>query len=992
MVGTVKDLPSLIEYVAAEESARQKSPPQNIAALSKRNSSNGHSDRKCSGCGSSQHGPYNRNRSKQCKAYGKTCAKCGKNNHFTTICKSTTTTTKAIESSTETEQDEPSVNGFVTGMLATTMTSPSSAAPGVNSMRRTAKSNVNCIPIPHHIYDKEMREWKKRSPRSSPTIEISLSVDRQAYKDLQLNMPDFVKRPGAGHSRARIGTLDSGAQLTVMNETELQALGVKRESIFPLALSVNTVTKSSIDLVGGIFLIISAFDEKSKMKRISRQLCYISKSVAGIYLSEEACIDLGYIQQDQSAASVSAMNVKCTNTGVGSDTSCQCPRRTLPPAGPIPLPCKPVVENLPKLKEYILEKFASSAFNVCERQPLPLMDTAPPLRLFVDQQATPKAIMSPAVIPIHWQTPVKEGLDRDEALGVIAKVPVNTPVKWCSRMLVTPKTDGTPRRVIDYTTINRHAPRQLHHTRSPYTIAASVPPNQVKTVLDNWHGYHSVPIHPDDQHLTTFITPYGRYMYKTVPQGFISAGDGYTQRMDQIVQGTPNFDHCVDDSILWDVDIETNFHKVCDFLKKCSNAGCVFNPSKFQFAEQQVNFLGFKITSTGLGPTDEFVDVIKSFPVPTTLTEMRSWLGTINQVSYTFATSKQMEPFRSLLSSKLPFTWSPELNEAFIESKHEVVRQCQLGVRKFEPQRPTALASDWSRALVGCWLTQKFCQCDSTIPGCCSLGWQTVHVSSKFNTPAVANYHPVEGEAYAAAWALEKCKLFTLGNPRLVLAVDHKPLIAILGQDQEMSEVMNPRLTNFKLKSMAFNFRPVYVPGKDHVVPDTMSRRNDSPIHLLEKPGKTPPITNNVLPEYAATFGPPNWVADPQVDEIEAIEQKFIANATAQIQAVTSSDPAAGFKVITWNGLKEAATKCDEYRALHAAVLNRSVSIPETLHPYAKLIQEFTVLEEIVMLQNRVVVPSALRSNVLKYLHAGHQGVQAMLARASQTNLIVLNC
>ena len=43
------------------------------------------------------------------------------------------------------------------------------------------------------------------------------------------------------------------------------------------------------------------------------------------------------------------------------------------------------------------------------------------------------------------------------------------------------------------------------------------------------------------------------------------------------------------------------------------------------------------------------------------------------------------------------------------------------------------------------------------------------------------------------------------------------------------------------------------------------------------------------------------------------------------------------------------------------------------------------MLEEIVMLQNRVVVPSALRSNVLKFLHAGHQGVQAMLARASQT-------
>ena len=474
-------------------------------------------------------------------------------------------------------------------------------------------------------------------------------------------------------------------------------------------------------------------------------------------------------------------------------------------------------------------------------------------------------------------------------------------------------------------------------------------------------------------------------MYKTAPQGFISAGDGYTQRLDQIVQGTPNFDHCVDDSILWDEDIETNFYSVCDFLKKCSSAGCIFNPSKFQFGELEVNFLGFKITSTGLGPTDDFVNVIKSFPAPTTLSEMRSWLGTINQVSYAFATSKQMEPFRALLSSKLPFAWSPELNDAFIESKREIVRQCELGVRKFEPQRPTALATDWSRASVGCWLTQKFCLCDSTIPGCCSVGWQTIHVSSKFNTQAVSDYHPVEGEAYAAAWALEKCKLFTLGNTKLVLAVDHKPLLAILGQDQEMSEVMNPRLTNFKLKSMAFKFRPVYVPGKDHVVPDTMSRRNDSPVHLLEKPGKAPPVSNNVMPEYATTFGPPAWVSDPQIEAIEAIEQTYIASVTATIQEITSSDPAAGHTVITWNKLNKAAADCPEYRALYEAVTNREVDLSKELQPYAKMIQEFTTLENIVMLQNRVVVPLKLRADVLKYLHAGHQGVQAMLARASQT-------
>ena len=60
------------------------------------------------------------------------------------------------------------------------------------------------------------------------------------------------------------------------------------------------------------------------------------------------------------------------------------------------------------------------------------MDKAPPLRLLVDSQATLTAIISPAKIPIHWQQPVLEGLERDVALGVIIKVPVNTPVKHSS--------------------------------------------------------------------------------------------------------------------------------------------------------------------------------------------------------------------------------------------------------------------------------------------------------------------------------------------------------------------------------------------------------------------------------------------------------------------------------------------------------------------------------------------------------------------------------
>ena len=235
-----------------------------------------------------------------------------------------------------------------------------------------------------------------------------------------------------------------------------------------------------------------------------------------------------------------------------ADQPCSCPRRSLPPTDKPTLPCDPTVENLATLKQYILDRFSSSAFNVCEHQPLPLMSGSEPLRLHVDPAAKPTAIRAPSQVPLAWHTSVREGLQRDVRLGVLERVPLNTPDNWCSRMHITPKADGSPRRVVDYGPLNKHAPRQTHHTQPPWSIAASIPSNTVKSVLDAWHGYHSVPIAPEDRHLTTFLTPWGKFRYLTTPQGFISAGDGYTDRTDRIIADFPNVKKCVDDSILWD--------------------------------------------------------------------------------------------------------------------------------------------------------------------------------------------------------------------------------------------------------------------------------------------------------------------------------------------------------------------------------------------------------------------------------------------------------
>ena len=97
-----------------------------------------------------------------------------------------------------------------------------------------------------------------------------------------------------------------------------------------------------------------------------------------------------------------------------------------------------------------------------------------------------------------------------------------------------------------------------------------------------------------------------------MPQGFIAAQDGYTDRTDRIIEGVPRLKKCVDDCLLYDNSIEENFFRMCEFLSLCSSNGIIFNPKKFQFAEETVQFVGFKVTSTGVQPTDDFIENIMS--------------------------------------------------------------------------------------------------------------------------------------------------------------------------------------------------------------------------------------------------------------------------------------------------------------------------------------------------------------------------------------------
>ena len=334
----------------------------------------------------------------------------------------------------------------------------------------------------------------------------------------------------------------------------------------------------------------------------------------------------------------------------------------------LPTGFKGTDDEVPALKEWILNYYGGSTFNVCEHQPLPMMKCEP-LKLHINSDAKPVAVHKPAVVPIHWREKVFADLERDVALGVLEKVGPNTPVTWCSRMVVTSKSDGTPRRTVDLQPQNKQSVRQTHHVSTPFRLAEQVPQHTKKTITDAWNGYHSIPLHEEDRHITTFITPWGRYRYKVAPQGFLASGDGYTQRFDELIADFDNKVKCVDDTCMWAYSVTDAFLQTCKWLDLCARNGITLNPRKFQFAQDTVEFAGLTITPEKIKPNQKFLNSILQFPTPKDITGARAWFGLVNQGAYAFSVAKNMKPFRELLKPSSKFEWTDELDKVFVESK-----------------------------------------------------------------------------------------------------------------------------------------------------------------------------------------------------------------------------------------------------------------------------------------------------------------------------------
>jgi len=821
---------------------------------------------------------------------------------------------------------------------------------GVVTDAETVVPQTCSVTLGHHIFSPE--GWQRASALSHPKLRLRMTTCEEDYTNLGVPYPKIQPK--------HIDTVvDSGAQTCLWSRQAFLRNGFMLKDLIPVRHNMKAANAAPINIDGAIIVRLSGTTGAGDTAKAA-VMVYISPDTDNFYLSREAMLQLGIINSRfpqlsaANAANHDAHNSEAEVVATESSlyAECGCLRRQMPPEKParLPFPCTP--ENAEKMKAWILMFYASSTFNKCPHQKLPEME-GPPIQIHVDPNATPICLKKPAPVPIHFEKQVDSDILRDIAMDVLEPVPIGEPTRWCFKMIVTRKDDGSPRRTIDLSPLNKYCRREVHTTKSPFDLARSVPENSVKSVFDAWNGYHLVPVREEDRHLLTFSTKsFGLLRCKKAPQGYVSSGDGYNRRFMDLTADIARIERCVDDTLLHDPidELDEHWWRTMYFIELCGRAGIVLNPEKFQFCQNTVDFAGFRISKDTVEPLPKYLDAIRGFPTPKSTTDVRSWFGLVNQVSHYAQLRDMMEPFRRFLSPKEKFTWDDELDALFEESKARIIEAIREGVRIFDVSRHTCLRTDWSKKGIGYLLAQKHCECDVSLSyGCCPDGWKITLAGSRFLSPAEQNYAPVEGEALAVAWALEQTRYFTMGCDDLKVIVDHKPLTKIFG-DRRLDEIDNPRLFRLKCRTLMWRFEIQYQRGESNPFADAMSRY-------------------------------PNQYA-----ELASLSLRSVYDGEEAIYIDGIMSEADKLFAITWDTVRAASSKDESMRLLTEKITNgfpmSKKDLPDLLHGYWDVRDMLRCADGVVMYKDRIVIPPSLRGQVTENLHSAHQGVSSMYSRA----------
>lgn len=540
----------------------------------------------------------------------------------------------------------------------------------------------------------------------------------------------------------------------------------------------------------------------------------------------------------------------------------------------------------------------------------------------VSAEARPK-FYRPRSVPYAMRAKVDEELDRLLKEGIISPVKYS---EWAAPIVPVLKRSGSVRVCGDYKlTVNSASSLEQYPIPCVDDLFNTLEGGKQFSKLDLSHAYQQIVLDEESRKYLTVNTHRGLFTYNRLPFGVSSAPAIFQRTMESLLQGLPQVAVYLDDIILTGRDEADHLRTLEEVLRRLKDAGLRLQRNKCVFLQNEVEYLGHKVDMEGLHPVESKVRAIVEAPSPTTVTELKAYLGLLNYYNKFLPNlATRLAPLHHLLRKDVSWAWNKEQEDAFQKSKQLLQSAEVLG--HYSADKDLLLSCDASPYGVGAVLSHVMK--DGTEK---PLGFM-----SRTLTPAEKRYSQLDKEGLAIMFGIKRFHKYIYGRT-FTICTDHKPLISLFHEKKPVPQMGSPRVQRWAVLLRAYEYKMVYKPGKDHANADALSRL---PLPQMEEEDDT----DHVL-------------------MLDVVDEPPIT--TAQVRQWTAKDK--------------------ELSQVHQWCLKGwPREVDTSYRPYSQRRLELSVKDGCVLWGARVVIPMRGRKAILKQLHHTHPGISRMkgLARS----------
>ena len=424
-------------------------------------------------------------------------------------------------------------------------------------------------------------------------------------------------------------------------------------------------------------------------------------------------------------------------------------------------------------------------------------------------------------MPLALKDQFKQELDNMVSQGILSKLDdanVNAP-EWLNSFVVVNKPKGKLRICLDPTDLNPFIVRPVCNARTLDEIIVLLKDAVHFAVFDSTKGFFHVPLDEASKMLTAMLTPVGIYIYNVLAMGLSNATDIFESCIHQTLEGLNGTINIADDVLVFGCDYDSFKSNVISFLDRCVEKDLHLNPDKIWINIPNVPFFGQVLTKEGLRPDPHKVDVIKQWPTPTNVTELQSFLGSVNYLcKFIPYLSDLRQPLQGLLKSDSEFLWTQVHDKAFKNLKQAICKD--IALQFFDSDLPLYIEADTSQKGIGAIMLQPDKKCKNTSTTGIPNNLRPVVYASKTLTSCESNYSNIERELLGVLFSVLHFKHFTYGH-KVHIITDHKPLVSLFRKSLMSA---SPRLSRMLLHILDYQLDVMYQPGTKMHLSDALSR------------------------------------------------------------------------------------------------------------------------------------------------------------------------